>query len=248
MNKLKYLLFIAFFVFISLKYGNDARGFFTKNTNSLLGNYVDLKQFVEEKIDEHFFQVSEIEYLREENKQLKQSATLGIAYEQKLNDLLRRESMNEYAPSLELVKSLSYANLNDYYKVWVDYKDFNASRIYGLVHNGNSAGIVVQKDGNPLALLIGDPKSIFSVYVGENNIPGVVYGKKKEVHVRYIPLWMHPEIGDEVITSGMDDMFFKGIKVGVVTAVIEEELSKTAIIRPYVDVEIPAYYYIIKQN
>ncbi len=248
MNKLKYFILIGLFVTISLKYGSEARGVFTQNTNFIINTYIDLKETIQDSIKEHFSQVDEIRALREKNIKLSESATLLTAYSHRLNDYLKKEDMSEYAPSLELVRALSYANLNDYYKVWIDYQDFNASKLYGLVYNGNSAGIVVEKDGNPLALLMGDPKAIFSVYIGEQNIPGVVFGKKKEVHVRYIPLWMHPQVGDEVITSGLDGIFFKGLRVGVVTNVIEEELSKTAVIKPYVNLEIPAYYYIIKQN
>jgi rod shape-determining protein MreC len=248
MNKLKYLILIGIFVAISLQYGSDARGFFTKNTNFVITSYSDIKRAFEESVEEHFFQAEEIKKLKDENHVLKESATLSVAYAQKLNDFLKKEDMSAYSPSLELVRAVSYANLNDYYKVWLDFKDFNSSRLYGLVYNGNSAGIVVEKDGNPLALLLGDPKSIFSVYIGEESIPGVVFGKKKEVHVRYIPLWMNPQIGDEVITSGLDGIFYKGVRVGVVTDVIDEELSKTAIIKPYIDLEIPTYYYVIKQN
>lgn len=149
---------------------------------------------------------------------------------------------------MKLVRSVAYANLNDYYKVWINYKDFNASRIYGLLDRGSSAGIVVQKDGNPMALLLGDPKCIFSVFVGNAKIPGVVMGKNKEVHVKYIPLWMNPKAGDEVITSGLDGIFFGGVRVGVVTKVIKEELSKTAIVKPYSKINVPSYYYIIQKN
>lgn len=246
MSKLKYFILIVIFVTVSLKYGSNVRGVFTRNTNSIIEGYLDIQKAVDNFIDEHIFQAQEIKRLREENRELQKSTELSIAFAQKLNQFLKIESMEEYSPKVELVRSLSYANLNDYYKVWIDYKDFNSSKIYGLVYNGNSAGIVIEKDGNPLGLLVGDPKAIFSVYVGKKNIPGVVYGKKKEVHVRYIPLWMNPQIGDEVITSGKDGIFFKGIKVGVVTDVIKEELSKTAIIKPYIDLNVPAYYYIIK--
>jgi rod shape-determining protein MreC len=247
MSKLKYFIFIAIFVLISLKYGSEARRVFTDNTNSFLATFLNAKQNIKDKIDEHFFQAAEIKRLKKENSVLKKSSELSIAFAQKLNQFLKLENMDKYAPKLELVSSLAYANLNDYYKVWIDFKDFNKSKIYGLVYNGNAAGIVVAEDGNPLGLLLGDPKSIFSVSVGKEQIPGVVYGKKKELYVKFIPLWMHPKIGDEVITSGKDGVFFKGIRVGVVTRVIKEELSQTAVVKPYIDLKVPSYYYVIKE-
>ncbi|WP_024954966.1 rod shape-determining protein MreC [Sulfurospirillum arcachonense] len=248
MNKIKFLVFIAIFVLLSLEYGSDLRGIFLKNTNLVIATYLDIKNSIEQTVDEHFAQQKEIVTLREENKKLKNSAELLSAFASKLNDVLKKNNVPEYEPKVKLVRSVAYSNLNDYYKVWIDYKDFNASRIYGLLDKGNSAGIVVEKDGNPMALLLGDPKSIFSVFVGDKKIPGVIKGKKSEVQVKYIPLWMNPKVGDEVVTSGLDGIFFGGVRVGVVKKVIKEELSKTAIIEPYTKINVPSYYHIIEKN
>lgn len=248
MNKIKILFFIGAFVLISLKYGDSVRGLFLKVANSTISMYLSTKNSFKNSLNEHFAQKSEIVRLREENTKLKVSAELLNAFAGKLNEVLKANNVKEYAPKVQLVNSVSYAKLNDFYKVWIDYADFNTSKIYGLLYRGNSAGIVVQKDGNPLALLLGDPKSIFSVYVGAQKIPGVVAGKNKEVQVKYIPLWMNPEVGDKVVTSGLDGIFFSGVGVGVVKKVVSEELSKTAIIEPYVKVSVPLFYHIIKEN
>jgi len=248
MSKFKFIFFIALFVVISLKYGGNVRGYFSKNTNDLISTYLDIKTSIEQSVSEHFAQQKEIQELRIANRNLENSAEVLSAFATKLNDMLKINEIEEYAPKVKLVRSVAYANLNDYYKVWINYEDFNSSRIYGLLDRGSSAGIVVQKDGNPMALLLGDPKSIFSVFVGVEKIPGVVMGKKKEVHVKYIPLWMNPKEGDEVVTSGLDGIFFGGVRVGVVTKVIKEELSKTAIIEPYSKISVPSYYHIIEKN
>jgi len=248
MNKFKFFIFIGLFIFVSLKYGSNVRGVFSQNTNIVIETYLDIKNIVEQSISEHFAQRDEIKSLREENKDLRNSKEVLSAFASKLNDMLKANSIAEYDPKVKLVRSIAYSNLNDYYKVWIDYKDFNASKIYGLLDRGNSAGIVVEKDGNPMALLLGDPKSIFSVLVGEDKIPGVVSGKRQEVFVKYIPLWMNPKIGDEVVTSGLDGIFFGGVRVGVVKEVIKEELSKTVVIEPYTKITVPSYYHIIEEN
>jgi len=248
MSKFKFIFFIAIFVVVSLKYGGSVRGVFSKNANSVISLYLDLKTNIEQSVTEHFAQQKEIKELRFANRNLENSAEVLSAFAAKLNDMLKLNAIEEYTPKVKLVRSVAYANLNDYYKVWIDYKDFNSSRIYGLLNHGSSAGIVVEKDGNPMALLLGDPKSIFSVFVGTNKIPGVVMGKNKEVHVKYIPLWMNPKEGDEVVTSGLDGIFFGGVAVGIVKKVIKEELSKTAIIEPYSKISVPAYYHIIEKN
>ena len=248
MNKFKFIFFIILLVLISLRYGGNIRGYFAKNTNSVISIYLNIKTTIKESIDEHFAQQKEIKNLREKNINLENSAEVLTAFATKLNDMLKLNKVEEYAPKVKLVRSIAYANLNDYFKVWIDYKDFNSSKIYGLLDKGSSAGIVVEKDGNPMALLLGDPKSIFSVFIGDSKIPGVVMGKKKEVQVKYIPLWMNPKKGDEVVTSGLDGIFFGGVGVGVVTKVIKEELSKTAVIKPYSRASVLSYYHIIEKN
>lgn len=248
MNKFKFFIFIGLFIFVSLKYGSSIRGVFSQNTNIVIETYLDIKNIVEQSVSEHFAQRDEIKNLKQENKDLRNSKEVLSAFASKLNDILKASSIAEYDPKVKLVRSIAYSNLNDYYKVWIDYKDFNASKIYGLLDRGNSAGIVVEKDGNPMALLLGDPKSIFSVLVGDEKIPGVVSGKRQEVFVKYIPLWMNPKIGDEVVTSGLDGIFFAGVRVGVVKKVIKEELSKTVIIEPYTKITVPSYYHIIEEN
>ncbi len=37
--------------------------------------------------------------------------------------------------------------------------------------------------------------------------------------MKYIPIWIEINLGDEVITSGMDNIFFKGLKVGKVVSI-----------------------------
>lgn len=233
---------------MSLKYGGEVRGAFGKFANYSVATYLDIKNSIEQSVDEHFAQQDEIKNLREKNIELEKSAELVNAFAANLNDMLKENNVKKYDPKVKLIRSLSYVNLNDYYKVWMDYEDFNSSKIYGLLNKGSTAGIVVEKDGNPMALLLGDPKSIFSVYLGADKIPGVVVGNKKEVHVKYIPLWMNPKVGDEVVTSGLDSIFFAGVRVGVVTEVVKEELSKTAIIEPYSKISVPLYYHIIEEN
>lgn len=230
---------------MSLRYGAEARNIIGGINNKILTTYVEMKNKFEEEISEHISQREEIVRLRAENQKLQKSAILSIAFAGKLNDLLKENNSTAYRPDISLVKSIGYVNLNDYGKVWIDFKDFDQSRIYGLLHQGYAAGIVVQNDGLPQGLLLTDPKSIFSVYIGSAKMQGVAYGNRKEVLVKYISQWLQPKVGDEVMTSGLDKIFFEGIKVGVVTEVIEEESSKTVVVKPHVTPSVPAYMHII---
>jgi len=170
---------------------------------------------------------------------------LSIAFAAKLNDILKEHKAKEYHPNVALVRTIGYANLNDYGKVWLDFEDFNSSRIYGLLSQGYVAGIVIANDGHPQGLMVSDPKAIFAVYVGNQKMQGVTQGNRKEILVRYISQWLQPQVGDEVVTSGLDGIFFEGIKVGVVTQVMEEESSKTVVVKPYIEPHIPSYMHVI---
>ena len=154
-----------------------------------------------------------------------------------------------YEPRVQLVRALSYVNISDYDKVWLDKFDgYDESKIYGLIYQGKSAGIVVNKDGNPLALLQNDPKSIFAVSIGDEKIPGIAHGSKDGITVKFIPQWLNPKEGDEVVTSGLDGIFFSGISVGKVTSVIQESLYKSAAVKPYVNITIPSYLYVVTKE
>ena len=154
-----------------------------------------------------------------------------------------------YEPRVQLVRALSYVNISDYDKVWLDkFNGYDESKIYGLIYQGKSAGIVVNKDGNPLALLQNDPKSIFAVSIGDEKIPGIAHGSKDGITVKFIPQWLSPKEGDEVVTSGLDGIFFSGISVGKVTGVIQESLYKSAAVKPYVNITIPSYLYVVTKE
>lgn len=248
MNKLKIILLISAFIFVSIRYGTEARQIIGGINQTILNKYVSTKFSINQKIDEHIGQAQEIQRLKTENQNLQKSAILSIAFASKLSALLKEHNATSYHPHVTLVHSIGYANLNDYGKVWLNFEDFNKSRIYGLLSQGNAAGIVVSSDEQPMGLLLSDPKSIFSVYVGAQKMQGIAQGNRKGLVVKYISQWLQPQIGDEVITSGLDSIFFEGIKVGKVSEIIEEESSKTVVVEPYMSTHVPAYMHVITKR
>ncbi|MCT7557315.1 rod shape-determining protein MreC [Aliarcobacter butzleri] len=71
---------------------------------------------------------------------------------------------------------------------------------------------------------------------------------RKSRKVKFIPIWSDINIGDEVITSGMDNIFFEGLKVGKVLEVSEQANMKVATIKPYVNALKKKYFYIYNDN
>ncbi len=247
MNKtFKNLLLLGIVIAVAFYYRFNLKSSANWVSEKFLTSYVDMKMSISNKIDEHIAQADEIKKLKAENQNLEKSAILSVAFAQKLNDLLKERNITQYDPQLSLVTTIGYVNLSDYGKVRLHFDAFDSSRIYGLLSQGYVAGIVVASEaGYPQGLLLSDPKSIFSVSIGNQKIQGVSQGDHKEVLVKYISQWLEPKIGDEVVTSGLDGIFFEGIKVGTITEVFEEESFKSAVIKPYVEPHIPSYMYVI---
>ncbi len=245
-SRLKFIVFIGIIAFVSLQYSSYATRGVVDTSNTFVKSYLGFQNYIKDNILTHFAQQEKLNKLREENKKLERSNLLLSTFAGKLNRLLEINQQKPYNPKLQLVEALSYEQISNYNRIWINMNDFNTSKIYGLIYNGSTAGIVISKNKLPLALLQGDNKCVFSVTIGNEKMPGVAVGKGKFIHVKYIPSWMEPKIGDEVFTSGLDNIFPIGIPVGIVTEVIEEEAYRSAIIAPHVKSKTPAFFYVIK--
>lgn len=247
-KSLKRVLVLVLLIIISFMISDNARKIVTNLSIYLVGIYDDTKNSIHDLYVEHFDQRDEIRTLREENKKLNETAGLSIAFAEKLNGFLEEANLTIYEPRVKLVRVISYSTLGDYNKLWVDFEDFNKTKIYGLLYQGYSAGIVAESFDKPQVILQNDAKSTFSVYIGKEKINGITFGVKDHLEVRYIPLWTKPKVDDEVITSGLDDIFFEGVKVGKVVEVLEDGGFFTAVVEPYAVVEIPGFFHVIINN
>ncbi len=207
---------------------------------------VNIGETLLNSFNEHRNQEKEIKRLKEELKVAKKLALLSVAYKKRLNQILEENNLTKYQPSLKLVQAKAYVRLSDYNKIWLEFGDFDKNKIYGLIKNNYTAGIVVAKNAKPMALLQGDSMCSFSVVIGKEQVPGIIFGNKKEMIIKFIPPWMSLKVGDEVSTSGLDNIFYEGVKVGKVIKISDEESYKTAIVQPYhLSNTIPSFYHII---
>jgi rod shape-determining protein MreC len=150
---------------------------------------------------------------------------------------------------IELVRTISYEKFGNFNRVWMQVPDYNSSKIYGLTYNEFIAGIVIQKNEKPLALLNQDIKSAYSVYIGDEKAPGIAHGYSNDrLIVNFIPTWFKIKVGDEVISSGLDKIFMEGLKVGKVLSVTSSQGYQNAIIAPYYKSNEPNYFYMIKST
>ncbi|MDA3909427.1 MAG: rod shape-determining protein MreC [Sulfurimonas sp.] len=239
-------LFIALFVG-ALYYTSTIQGPLISALNYLKTNYHNSTEFIQENIDKHIFQSDSISLLQEKLQKYENNHLVMQQMASEVNDLFKaNNSKLTTNPKVELVRTISYEKFGDLNRVWIDAKDYNSSKIYGLTYNELVAGIVVPQDGKALGLLNRDFQSSYAVFVGKNRAPGIAHGNNaKNLVVKFIPAWFKIEEGDEVITSGLDEIFFKGLKVGRVLSVKKSQGYQNAVIEPYYESNDPSYFHMI---
>jgi len=242
-----FLLFVALFGAVLL-FSTGLQSPILSLTNSIKTSYHNTTSNIAQSYDEHFNQQESIIKLRKKLAIYEESHLLLHQVATELNALfVENNSSFKVNPKVELVRTISYAKFGDINRVWIDTPPFDTSKVYGLVHKENVAGIVIMKEDRALALLNGALKSSYAVYVGKNNAPGIVHGLNSDkLIVEFIPTWIKIKEGDEVITSGLDNLFFPGLKVGKIISVELSQGYQNAIIEPYYNASNPDYFHLIK--
>lgn len=220
--------------------------------NDIKISYIDKVINISTTIEKHFDQANTIEKLKTENSELKEYKILYATAQSQLNTLkefLANVDIPENKAKIELVRVLSYINYNDFTKVWLD-KKIEDESIFGLIADNYSAGIVVNKNGRAVGLLNGNKDCSYAVFIGEGKAPGIITASdtQDELQIKFIPIWADINKGDEVITSGMDNIFFEGLKVGRVTEVTNLADMKVATVKSYVNVLKKKYFYTYKNS
>ena len=245
--------FSSFFVIVvllvsALYYNNAIQSPIISTLNSLKTNYHNTLQYIDDTIDMHFFQAAQIKSLKEQLQQYEKNHLVMRELANEIHDIYRAKDSNlSTNPKVELVRTISYEKFGNFNRLWMDIPDYNSSKIYGLTYKEYVAGIVIEKESKPLALLNKDLKSAYAVTVGSQNAPGITHGNSEDkLVVNFIPTWYTIEVGDEVITSGLDNIFIKGLKVGKVLSVSSAQGYQTAIVDPYYDTVEPSFFYMIR--
>ncbi|MDX9756671.1 rod shape-determining protein MreC [Sulfurimonas sp. RIFOXYB12_FULL_35_9] len=248
-------LFSFFSIFIALLLGalyytDIIQSPFISALNGIKSNYHTSVEFIQKQVVRHFFQAERIAELEEKIEKYENNHLVMQQLASEINDLfVKNGSSFKTNPQVELVRTISYQNFGDQNRVWLEVEDYNSSRVYGLTYKELVAGIVISQNGRPLGLLNRDIKSSYSVFVGDNKAPGIAHGNSAEnLIINFIPAWFLIEVGDEVITSGLDEIFFKGLKVGTVLSVTKSQGYQSAVVEPYYKANNPNYFYMIKKT
>ncbi len=148
---------------------------------------------------------------------------------------------------VDIAEVISYVNFNDFSKVLLKVTNNNINNISALITNdGYSAGIMIKNNSNYIGLLNTNEKSNYAVFIGENKVPGITHGyyTNENIIIKYVPVWKEIKIHDEVITSGMDNIFYKGVKVGYVVEIKKLATTQEVIVKPYANVYAQNFFYI----
>lgn len=241
------ILFIALFVG-ALYYSSTIQSPILSSLNYIKTTFHNSTHFIGASIDKYFFQADKIATLEADLEKYEKNHLVMQQLAQEIKDLFEESNSTlKTDPQVDLVRTISYEKFGEMNRVWIDIEDYNSSKIYGLTYKELVAGIVVPQNERPLALLNKDIKSTYAVHVGEGKAPGIAHGNNaKNIIVKFIPTWFKINEGDEVKTSGLDQIFFKGLKVGRVISVTSSQGYQNAIVQPYYESNDPNYFHMIR--
>jgi rod shape-determining protein MreC len=245
----KSILFSAFLLLFILFFYQNYQNITNKilqTSHSIKSTFITQKEKFLSAVESHFYQKEQLEILQKKLKELEKKSSLSVAFAAKLNHLLKEANLTAYNPKLHLVQVIGYQTMQDKNRLWIDFPNYNPQKNYGLIYQGYSAGIIKEKNSLPLAILQADKESLFSVYIGEKHIQGVAFGNGDTIEVKYIQTYENPLVGDEVITSGNDKIFYEGIKVGEVIKVEKKDMYKIATVKPYIHPQDAHFFYAVE--
>ncbi len=217
--------------------------------NPVKQSYKNFTQSIEDKSHSYIFQKESIEKLSRENRILRKRLLEQIHYIEEvkniydvLPDLSRLPVHN-----ISITETISYVKLNSFSQIILTKpKGLEENKLYGLIQDQVVAGIARVQNNQLYGYLTSDEKCRFSVFIGKEKAPGIALGiEKNHMLVKFIPKWHKVEVGDKVLTSGLDAIFFANIPVGIVTKVEVQSSYTVAHIKTYSDIFHPKTFFLI---
>jgi len=242
------LLFILILVFIVFtKYNGKVRSFFLDFINPIKVTYNKVTNLS----DEYLEQTQTIQKLKSENQELKKLLLEQSVYINELSKIYKLVPSLAKKPykSLYLVNTISYVKLNKLDEIILTTPknlQFNEDKLYGLIQKDVAGGIAQYKSGKLYAYLLTNPKCTFSASIGKDKANGIAQGDGNSgIIIKFIPRWSKIKVGDKVKTSGLDNIFFPDIPVGVVTKIETLDAYKQAKVKIFAHLANPSLFFLI---
>lgn len=217
--------------------------------NPIKQNYQNFTQNLEDKSQSYIFQKESIEKLSKENRILRKRLLEQLHYIDQVKniyDILPKLSQLP-VPNISIVETISYVKLNSFSQIMLTKPEgLEENKLYGLMQGYVVAGIAMIQNNQLYGYLTSDQMCRFSVFIGKNKAPGIALGMgENNMLVKFIPKWHKLNVGDKVITSGLDGIFFANVPVGVVTKIEVQSSYTVAYIKTYGDVFHPETFFLI---
>lgn len=178
----------------------------------------------------------EMEWLRGENSQLREAA----AATQRLTSLLQFKE--QALPSMVAAQVIGRDSSNRYKSVILNKGESDGiQKDMGVITPAGVVGRVVKTTGaTSVVLLLTDPNNAIAGLIQRTRDEGIVEGiPQGRAKLKYIPMLSAVKEGDRVVTSGLVGGFPRGLAIGTITSIDQEEgaLFQTAELVPEVDVD-----------
>lgn len=217
--------------------------------NPIKQNYQNFTQDLEDKSHSYIFQKESIENLSKENRILRKRLLEQIHYIEQVKNIYQvlPKLSRLPVPNISIVETISYVKLNSFSQIILTKpKGLENDKLYGLMQGYIVAGIARVHNNQLYGYLTSDNKCRFSVFIGKSKAPGIALGMgENEMLIKFIPKWHKINIGDTVLTSGLDAIFFANIPVGIVTKIEVQSSYTVAHIKTYSDVFHPKTFFLI---
>jgi len=247
MSKKKYFLLISIFFiifFYSFKFDLIVGGFFRDVVLDIQKNIVSYSK----KIVDYYFSITKLNSLNsnllKQLQVLKKCEILNKIYETKIIQFEKLLSLNQVKYDLILAKAISYINLNNYSLVFLDLKSNTVKTILPLLDlKGYASGIIVRKNHRYIGILNNNKKANYAVFVGKQRAPGITMGYKNGLlMIKFVPIFYKIKKNDLVTTSGLDNIFPAGIKVGNVEKVSINNQAQIVFVKPFGEINSNYFY------
>jgi rod shape-determining protein MreC len=152
--------------------------------------------------------------------------------------------------NISVAETISYVKLNSFSRIILTKpKGLVEKKLYGLIQGTVVAGTAEVRSNQLYGYLTSDEKCRFSVFIGDRKAPGIAIGvDKNKMLIKFIPKWHNVKVGERVVTSGLDDIFFAKIPVGIVTDVEVQSAYTVAHIKTYSDIFHPKTFFIVNDS
>ncbi len=217
--------------------------------NPIKQKYKNFTQNLEDKSHSYIFQKESIEKLSLENRILRKRLLEQIHYIEQVKNIYEVLPLLSHMPvqNISITETISYVQLNSFSQlILTKPKGLKEDKLYGLIQGSVVAGTAKVHNNQLYGYLTSDEKCRFSVFIGETKAPGIAMGREEnEMIIKFIPKWHKIKVGDTVVTSGLDAIFFADIPVGLVTKVEVQSAYTVAHIKTYSDIFHPKTFFLI---